>query len=96
MNPTPIRAKRPAFVLGAASALLGCGTLTGCAGTHVVNVLGSYFPFWLLCMVLGVAAAFVAHALFLKFKIEPHVGPLPVIYLCVIVAVSCLAWLLVS
>lgn len=76
--------------------LVWCGILTGCAGSHVVNVLGSYFPFWLLCMLLGVAAAFGARALFLKFKIEPYVGPLPLIYVCVVIAISCLAWLLVS
>ena len=73
-----------------------CGALTGCAGSHVIDVLGSYFPFWLLCMLLGVAAAFAARALFLKLKIEPYVGPLPLIYLCVVIAISCLTWLVVS
>ncbi len=75
--------------------LASCGTLTGCAGPHVIDVLGSYFPVWLLCMLLGVGAAFASRALFLRFKIEPYVGPLPVIYLCVLVAVSCLTWLLI-
>lgn len=76
--------------------LLWCGLLTGCGGSHIVDVLGSYFPVWLLCMLLGVAAAFAVHALLLKFKIVPYVGPLPLIYLCVVIAVSCLAWLIVS
>ena len=73
-----------------------CCVLTGCAGSHVVNVLGSYFPVWLVCMLLGVAAAFAARWLFLKFKVEPYVGPLPLIYTCVVVAISCLTWLLIS
>ncbi len=77
-------------------ALASCTCLTGCGGSHVVDVLGSYFPVWLLCMIVGVAAAFGSRALFLRFKIEPYVGPLPVIYLCVVVAVSCLIWLLIS
>lgn len=89
-----IHVKRP--IRAASLSLAWCGALTGCAGSHVVNVLGSYFPFWLLCMLLGVAAAFAARALFLKFKIEPHVGPLPLIYVCVVIAVSCLTWLVVS
>ena len=73
-----------------------CVSLTGCAGSHVVDVLGSYFPFWLRCMLLGVAAAFAARVLFLRFHIEPYVGPLPLIYLCVAIAISCLTWLVVS
>ncbi len=86
---------RPHLVVGRLS-LLCCGTLAGCGGSHVVDVLGSYFPVWLLCMLLGVAAAFAARSLFLRFRIEPYVGPLPLIYLGVVVLISCLAWLLIS
>ena len=75
--------------------LTSCICLTGCGGSHVINVLGSYFPIWLLCVLLGVAAAFISRAVFLQFKIEPYVGPLPLIYLSVVVAVSCLTWLLI-
>ncbi len=91
MNSLP-NGMKPLLVAG----LVSCSYLTGCGGSHVVNVLGSYFPVWLLCMLLGVAAAFGARALFLRFKIEPYVGPLPLTYLSVVVAVSCLAWLLIS
>lgn len=77
-------------------ALAGCTCLAGCGGSHVINVLGSYFPVWLLCMILGVAAAFLSRALFLRFKIEPYVGPLPLIYLCVVIAISCLTWLVIA
>ncbi len=73
-----------------------CSSLAGCGGSHVVNVLGSYFPVWLLCMIVGAAFGFAAHALFLRLKIEPYVGPLPLIYLCIVVAISCLTWLLIS
>ncbi len=83
-------------VLTGGLGLASCSYLTGCGGSHVINVLGSYFPIWLLCMVLGVAAAFLARLLFLRFKIEPYVGPLPLIYLCVVISVSCLTWLLFS
>ncbi len=76
--------------------LASCSSLTGCGGSHVVNVLGSYFPVWLLCMIVGAVVCFVAHSLFLRFKIEPYVGPLPLMYLCIVVAVSCLLWLLIS
>ena len=46
-------------------------------------------------MIVGVAFAFAARAVFLRLKIEPYVGPLRLVYLCVAVAVSCLTWLLV-
>lgn len=82
--------------LAACLSLAWCGVFTGCAGSHIVDVLGSYFPFWLLCMLLGVVAAFVARTLFLKLKIESYVGPTPLIYLCVVIAISCLAWMIAT
>ena len=69
--------------------------LTGCASANNIEVVGSYFPYWLICMVVGVAAAFASRVLFVRLKIEPYLGPLTLIYVCVMVGVACLAWLLI-
>ncbi len=73
-----------------------CSLISGCARANSVDVMGSYFPYWLICMVVGVVAAFASRVLFVRLKIEPYLGPLSLIYLCVMVGAACLAWLLVS
>jgi YtcA family len=69
--------------------------LAGCASANNIEVVGSYFPYWLLCMVVGVSAAFASRILFVRLKIEPYLGPLTLIYVCVMVGVACLAWLII-
>ena len=76
--------------------LAACSLISGCASANVIDVMGSYFPYWLICMVVGVAAAFASRVLFVRLKIEPYLGPLSLIYVCVMVGVGCLIWLLVS
>jgi len=73
-----------------------CSLISGCARANIVDVMGSYFPYWLICMVVGVAAAFASRVLFVRLKIEPYLGPLSLIYLCVMVGAACLVWILVS
>ena len=70
--------------------------ISGCESDHIVDVMGSYFPYWLICMIFGVVAAFASRVLFVRLKIEPYLGPLSLIYVCVMVGVACLVWLLVS
>ncbi|WP_322032628.1 YtcA family lipoprotein [Paraburkholderia sp. J76] len=46
--------------LRAAGAAALCGLETGCAPS--TNVLGAYFPDWLICMVAGVVLTVVVYA----------------------------------
>ena len=68
--------------------------MTGCGSASNIEVVGSYFPFWLICMVVGVLVAFASRVLFVRLKIEPYLGPLSLIYVCVMVGAACLFWLL--
>jgi hypothetical protein len=45
-----------------ASALLLMGTMGGCSGSPSRNILGSYFPSWMVCALVGLVAALVARA----------------------------------
>lgn len=70
--------------------------LSGCDGAPSRNILGSYFPSWMVCAVLGIGLAFVARAL---FKASGLLTELPVPFL-VMLAIACagtfatwLAWL---
>lgn len=88
-----VKSFRSVGLIAAGSA---CLLLSGCAGSHNVNMFGSYFPIWLICMILGVATAFGARALFVRLRIEPYVGPPTLIYLCIMIGASCLMWLVFS
>jgi hypothetical protein len=72
---------------------LVCLMFNGC-GANSINVMGSYFPVWLICMICGVVIAFGCRMIFMRLRIEPYVGPLTLIYLCIMVGASCLMWLL--
>jgi len=49
-------------------ALLPC-LLSGCAMSPTFDVVGSFFPAWLVCLFLGILLAVIAHWLLLRQKI---------------------------
>jgi hypothetical protein len=68
--------------------------LTGCRGAPSINLLGSFFPGWMLCMVLGIAGAFMVREVCIRMNIEPHLQPRVPVYLCLWGLVTLLAGLL--
>ena len=66
----------------------------GCSGAPAVDVLGSFFPAWMVCIIAAVALAFVGRFLLLKYQLESEVGHLAIFYPCAVVLVTCGLWLL--
>jgi hypothetical protein len=58
-----------------------------------VDIIGSYFPVWMICLTAAVILAFVFRKVLMRFKLEPHLGPVALIYPCLVVLFSCLLWL---
>jgi hypothetical protein len=65
--------------------------LAGC--DPVVNVAGANFPAWLFCAILGTVMAAILRPLFAWTRLEPHLGPLIVIYPCLAVLLACTVYL---
>jgi hypothetical protein len=69
-------------------------SLGGCDGAPSRNILGSYFPSWMVCALLGIAVAGIARAI---FKATGILQELPVPFI-VLLAIGCSAtfalWLL--
>jgi YtcA family len=63
------------------------GLLGGCDGAPSRNILGSYFPSWMVCALMGLAFALAARAAFKAFGILAEL-PVPLI---VIAAIGCAA-----
>ena len=78
------------YVLPANLFLLG---LAGCSRAPSQDIVGSFFPAWMLCAALGVGAAGIARLLLgaahlHKYLLAPAVG-----YLAFAVAVTLFVWL---
>jgi hypothetical protein len=61
--------------------------LGGCNGAPSRNILGSYFPSWMVCALLGIAVAGVARAIFKASGILQEL-PVPAV---VLLAIGCAA-----
>jgi hypothetical protein len=73
----------PAARLGYAAPILGL--LGGCDGAPSRNILGSYFPSWMVCALVGIALALAARAI---FKASRLLEELPVPFV-VMLAIAC-------
>jgi hypothetical protein len=68
--------------------------LTGCSSAPSRNILGSYFPSWMVCVLAGLCATVVVRVLLAKVGVDKEV-PMPIVtYLAFTVAFSFATWLL--
>lgn len=67
-------------------------SLTGCGRAPSVDIIGSYFPVWMICLTAAVVLAFVFRKVLVRCKLEPHLGPVALFYPCLVVLFSCLLW----
>lgn len=65
----------------------------GCNGAPAIDVLGSFFPAWMVCIIAAVVLAFVVRHLLLKYQLESEVGHVAIFYPCVVVFFACGLWL---
>jgi len=59
-----------------------------------IDVLGSYVPAWLLCIVVGVTLTIVARLLFIAWKLDAHLLPAPIVYPCLVAVFAMTVWLI--
>jgi YtcA family len=67
---------------------------TGCSGFPVFNILGSYFPSWLVCLGISIGLTFLAHMFVTTKKLADQLWPLPIIYSALLCLFSCTLWLI--
>lgn len=67
--------------------------LGGCAHSPTVDVLGSYFPAWMLCIIVGLVVTLLIRLLLIGFGIYPHLRLKPVIICCMAVFFTLVIWL---
>ncbi|GGE98636.1 hypothetical protein GCM10011611_00180 [Aliidongia dinghuensis] len=68
--------------------------LTGCSTAPSQNILGSYFPSWMLCAFAGIAAAVVVRQILGAVGLDKSLPAPLVVYLALTVAFAFGSWLL--
>ena len=76
---------RPILALALATLAAGCDPL--------LDIDGSFFPAWMLCLIVGVTLTVIARQLLARAGLEPHLGPLIVIYPSLGLLVTLVTWL---
>jgi YtcA family len=68
--------------------------LTGCAHSPSFNVLGSYFPGWIACMVASILLTALVRFVLNRLQWEQRVPILPLFYFAIALLIACLIWLI--
>ncbi len=78
--------------------MLACATMllsaSGCARAPTFNILGSYFPAWIICGLIGILLAVMVRVFFVRIDFEKHLSPLIVVYPCLALFFTFTVWLL--
>jgi hypothetical protein len=78
-----------------ALALAGtCLLCSGCAQAPAIDVIGSFFPAWMVCLTASIVLASLLRVFLLRRQLEPAIEPVALFYPCVVVLISCLLWLI--
>ena len=57
------------------------------------DVVGSYFPAWMACIIGGILLTLVTRQLLIGFKLNAHLHPAAVVYVCMMILFTMAVWL---
>ena len=87
---TALRVCRPKTLL----LLLALVGLSGCMRAPSFNVLGSYFPGWIACILVGIVSTAIVRWILKRTGLEEHLPLLPILYLSLALLIACGLWLI--
>jgi hypothetical protein len=58
-----------------------------------IDAIGSFFPAWLVCLIVAIVGTFLIRTILLRLRLETEVGPLALFYPSLVVLLSCGIWL---
>ena len=59
-----------------------------------IDIVGSYFPAWMICIVTGLVLTLIAHWIVQVSRLNPYIGPAPLIYSCLMIIFTFATWIL--
>jgi hypothetical protein len=85
MNPSTLRRS---LICALAASLAGCSRFH----SPTIDVLGSYFPAWMVCMVCGLTLTLIARIVLVAARLRVY--PAPVVYPCLMAFFTIAVWLI--
>ena len=67
--------------------------LGGCDHSPTVDVLGSYFPSWMLCIIIGIFSTLIVRLLLIGFGIHAHLRLKSLVFSCTAIFFTVAVWL---
>jgi hypothetical protein len=59
-----------------------------------IDILGSYFPAWMICIVSGLTLTLVSRWVIRAYHLEPYASPAPLVYTCLTIIFTFLTWII--
>jgi hypothetical protein len=59
-----------------------------------IDILGSYFPAWMICIVSGLTLTLVSRWIIRAYHLEPYASPAPLIYSCLTIIYTFMTWII--
>ena len=72
---------------------LGALFTTGCALSPSVNILGSFFPAWLISIVTGLVLSLIVWRVLIATGVAPYLTPAGLVYPCLAALLIFASWL---
>ena len=69
--------------------------IAGCRRAPTFNILGSFFPSWLICLFVGIALSVIANRIFARFALDKEIIWPIVVYPCLALLFACILWLII-
>ena len=83
----------PATSVGRAQVTAASILLCGCERVPSINLVGAYFPSWMLCIIVGIALTLVARRVLVAAGVEPWIGPRGLVYPALALALTLTTWI---
>jgi drug/metabolite transporter (DMT)-like permease len=59
-----------------------------------IDILGSYFPAWMICIVSGLTLTLISRWIIRAYHLEAYASPAPLIYSCLMIIYTFLTWII--
>jgi YtcA family len=59
-----------------------------------IDILGSYFPAWMICIVSGLTLTLVSRWIVRAYHLEAYASPTPLIYTCLTIIYTFVTWII--
>jgi hypothetical protein len=66
----------------------------GCGRAPAIDIIGSFFPVWMICLTIAIILASILRVVLLRYQFESAIEPVALFYPSVVILFSCVLWLI--